>query len=418
MAYSSEQEAVCVIVGASHGGVNSAFALRKEGWTGRIILVDKDDALPYHRPPLSKAFLTSDDGINSILLKPESAYHNNNIELMLGVTVASIDRGRKTLLLDNGETLAYSKLILAVGASPIIPPIQGIDTTAAVLPLRTATDVHHIKAAVAPPQGKRAVVIGGGYIGLEAAASLTQMGVSVTVIEREDRVLARVTSPELSTFFEQLHRDNNVTIQTQKNVVSLGEVDGSPCVMCEDGEEYQADVVIIGVGIVVNIELAEEAGLDIENGIAVDAHARTSDPDIYAIGDCTFHHNPRYDRKVRLESVQNAIDQGKIAAAAIAGKPRNYDSIPWFWSDQYDVKLQIVGLSAGYDNIVTRTEGESSPPRLSVWYFRGEQLLSVDAVNQPKAYVIGTKLIKEGRPVNKETLANPSEELSLSNLAV
>lgn len=409
------KDKTCLVIGASHAGVNFAFALRKEGWEGRIVLYDKDPVLPYHRPPLSKAYLTSEDPIEKHSLKSAESYEKSKIDLQLGVGVASINRSNKTLTLDQGETVSYDQLMIATGARPLIPPIPGIDTAKHLYPLRTAADVENIRTAMGDGAGKRVVIIGGGYIGLEIAASMKKLGADVTVLEREERVLARVTAPEMSAFFQSLHADRGVEVLTNKNVISISTKDGLNTVACSDDTHYEADIIILGVGIRVNLELAQDAGLAIENGIRVDATARTSDENIYAIGDCSYHHNPHYDRMVRLESVQNAVDQAKVAAAAISGKEVTYDTTPWFWSDQFEVKLQMVGLSTGYNQLIRRDE-EGDSIKFSVWYFKDDQLLAVDAVNNAKAYVLGTKFIKEGVKVDKLKLADPTVEFKPVNL--
>ncbi|MDN5212428.1 FAD-dependent oxidoreductase [Fulvivirgaceae bacterium BMA12] len=406
---------VCVIIGASHAGVNLAFALRSEGWAGDIVLIDADAALPYHRPPLSKAYLASDDGIEQNLLKSADSYEKEGITLRLGVLVKSIDRADKCVHLNDDSVQVYDKLVLATGASPIVPPIPGIDGASNLYPLRTAEDVTNIRKALNTSQSKRVIVIGGGYIGLETAASLKKLGATVTVLEREERVLSRVTAPEISQFFTNLHKQYGVEIFTDKNVVSIETKNGLNVIKCSDNSRFNADIIVVGVGIRVNTALAVAAGLEVENGIKVNATARTSDEDIYAIGDCTFHHNPHYNRFIRLESVQNAVDQAKVAAAAIAGKETTYNTIPWFWSDQYDVKLQMVGLSEGYNRILVRKEA-SEDTKFSVWYFKDDELLAVDAVNNAKAYVIGTKFIKEGKKVDASKLVDPSTPFKPANL--
>lgn len=392
---------VCVIIGASHGGVNFAFALRKEGWQGRIILFDADPNLPYHRPPLSKAFLTTDGGIESFLLKPFQSYEKENIELRLGKAVQEVNKTEKAVILEDGSTQAYDKLVLATGARPFVPNIEGLDKAKNLSFLRTAADVLKIKKEFESSKSKKVVIIGGGYIGLEIAASLRKLGASVVVLEREKRILARVTAPEMSTFFDELHQKNGVNIQTGKQVQSILNEGGLNKVICTDGSSFTAEMIIVGVGIKVNMELALNAGIEVGNGINVDESTKTSVDDIYSIGDCTWHYNPYYERHVRLESVQNAVDQGKVAAAAICGKTSVYDALPWFWSDQYDVKLQMVGLSTGYNQVLLRKE---EGHKLSAWYFQDEKLLSVDAVNNAKAYVLGTKILKGRSRANKEVL--------------
>ncbi|TLU65185.1 NAD(P)/FAD-dependent oxidoreductase [Thalassotalea litorea] len=419
------QSHCCVIIGASHAGVNLAFALRKEGWQGSIKLIDADPHLPYHRPPLSKGFLTETpvDGrepIEKIQLKPIASYEKNDIELMLGLRVESIDADAQQLTLTNGETLSFTKLVLATGARPFMPPIDGLQDAKNLFPLRTATDVIDIKTALTNGN-KNVVIIGGGYIGLETAASLRKLGHQVTVLERESRILARVTSPQLSAFFTELHQQHGVEVLTDKDVVKIT-TDDKGCnqipnqIICADGSQFSADIIIVGVGIRVNSELAAAVGLKIEHGgIKVDRSAKTSFDNIYAIGDCSYHFNPYYQRFVRLESVQNAVDQAKIAAQSICGKEAEYNAVPWFWSDQYHVKLQMVGVGTGYTDIIERIERDDNSKR-SLWYFKEQQLLGVDAVNHSKAYVLGTRFIKAGIIVNKQKLADTCIDLNAENV--
>mgnify|MGYP000261967305 CR=1 FL=1 len=414
MTNTSINNKTCVVIGASHAGVNVAFSLRKEGWEGSIILFDADPVLPYHRPPLSKAYLTSDDGIEKNLLKSAESYNKENITLNLGVTVSAINKEEKNITLGDGHFQPYDKLVIATGARPIIPPIPGIKEAKNIFPLRTAEDVSNIRNFLKTGTSKRTVIIGGGYIGLETAASLKKLGAEVTVLEREERILSRVTAPVMSTFFQELHAANDVGVFTNKNVVNIKTTNEHNIVECADGSSYVADIIIVGVGIFVNKELAENAGITIENGIHVDQTACTSDKNIYAIGDCTFHYNPYYKRFIRLESVQNAVDQAKVAAAAICGKDPIYNSIPWFWSDQYTIKLQMVGLSTNYNEVLVRKEEKENV--FSVWYFKDDTLLAVDAVNNTKAYVYGTKFIKGGQIINKSKLTDLNEEFKPDNL--
>ncbi|GAA4934511.1 FAD-dependent oxidoreductase [Algibacter agarivorans] len=408
------KESICVVIGASHAGVNLAFSLRKEGWEGAILLFDKDPEIPYHRPPLSKTYLSNED-VN--VLKSAESYQKENINLNLGILVRSINRTDKTITLSDGTNQTYDKLVIATGARPIIPPIPGIEKATHLYPLRTAEDVGHIRNAFHASKNKRVVIIGGGYIGLETAASIKKLGGVVTVLERETRILARVTAPEMSDFFMNLHAENGVEVLTDKNVTTIGNSKGVNTVTCADGSQFEADIIIVGVGIRVNLELAKEAGLVIENGILVDETACTNDNDIYAIGDCTFHFNPHYNCYVRLESVQNAVDQAKVAAAAISGKRPVYNSIPWFWSDQFDVKLQMVGLSEGYNETLIRKE-DSAGTKTSIWYFKDDRLLAVDAINNPKAFVLGTKFIKDGSNIDKSKLMDASVPFKPADLLI
>ncbi|WP_075343012.1 NAD(P)/FAD-dependent oxidoreductase [Tenacibaculum agarivorans] len=399
------QNTTCVIIGASHAGVNLAFALRKEGWEGSIIIFDKDSKLPYHRPPLSKKYLELEDSIQNNLLKPEESYTKDNIDLQLGVSVVSINTEERFVQLDNNSVQHYDKLVFATGARAFIPPIKGIQQAKHVFTLRNANDVDGIRKALHTSKTKKVVVIGGGYIGLETAASLKKLSADVTVLEREDRILARVTTTYLSKFFDELHRANGVSIFTNKNVT---EITNTNHVICNDGSAYEADIIIVGVGIRVHTELAESIGLKLENGIHVNTKTETSQKDIYAIGDCTYHYNGIYDRFVRLESVQNAVDQAKVAAKNICGKEIIYETLPWFWSDQYDIKLQIVGLADGHDDKVVRVEEDK---KFSIWYFKGKQLLAVDSINNAKSYVLGTKYIKTKAEIDKIKLADPASDL-------
>ncbi|WP_440875959.1 NAD(P)/FAD-dependent oxidoreductase [Thalassotalea sp. PLHSN55] len=410
-----QETPTCIIVGASHGGVNAAFSLRKEGWQGDIILIDADPALPYHRPPLSKAYLTEANDGKLAILKPQASYEKANIRLLLGTKVTKLDQKAQTIQLENNVLLQYHKLILATGASAFIPPISGIEDTSKVFTLRTSKDIDLIKAAFHQTEKKRVVIIGGGYIGLETAASIKKLGGQVTVLEREQRLLARVTSADMSEFFQQLHTNNGILVKTGQSVCAMRSANNEIIVDCDDNSQYTADIVIVGVGVKVNQALAEQAGLTLQNGIEVNHQCQTSIDNIYAIGDCAFHHNQYYNRWLRLESVQNAVDQAKVAAASICEKEVSYDAIPWFWSDQFNVKLQMVGLNTGFDQVIIRKENDDAM-KFSAWYFNGEQLLSVDTVNHAKAYVLATKLLKQRSKIDKSALANSDIALSLDRV--
>lgn len=403
-------EQTCIIIGASHGGVNLAFALRKEGFEGKIQLFDADPTLPYHRPPLSKAYLTNDDAIEKNALRSAISYEKSDIELNLDAKVTSVSNDEKTITTHNGEVHRFDFLVLATGARPFIPPINGLEQANRLFPLRTAMDVSAIKVAASDDSVKKAVIIGGGYIGLETAASLKKLGLEVTVLEREPRVLARVTAPEMSEYFQKLHTNEGINLLVAKNVESITTNGNSNRIICSDGDTFDADLIIVGVGIRVNTELAEQLELTLENGIKVNQACQTSQPNIFAIGDCSFHHNRHYDRWLRLESVQNAVDQAKVAAKAITGKDAIYDTLPWFWSDQFSTKLQMVGLSTGYNHVVIRKE-LNDDDKFSTWYFKDDELLCVDTVNNAKAYVIATRLLKARAAIDKDKLADGHIEL-------
>ncbi|MBC6997044.1 FAD-dependent oxidoreductase [Cytophaga sp. FL35] len=397
----------CVIVGASHAGANCAMELRKQGWEGAIVLMDADENLPYHRPPLSKAYLSLAEGGELNPLFAAERYEEENITLALGITVTGADATTKTLELSNGTSLKYDALVLATGASAFVPPITGISNSKNVQVLRSSKDALAIQAGFKNAKNKNVVVIGGGYIGLETAASLQKLGGQVTILEREERILTRVAPMELAHFFQELHSKNGVTVKTAVSAKKITQTEAGLLVLGTDENVYEADLVLIGVGVRPNVALAEQLGVALENGIKVNEHLQTSVPQIYAIGDVAQFHHPTYNRWMRLESVQNAVDQAKVVAANITGIPTTYNALPWFWSDQFHIKLQMVGLSHGYTDLVIRTEQEKEDC-FSIWYFKDDSLLAVDAVNNGKAFVLGTKFIKNNTVVDKEKLADAS----------
>ena len=394
----------CVIVGASHAGVTCALRLRRLGWTGSITLVGEEPQVPYHRPPLSKDYLKGAKERESILLSGAASYEKADVDLLLSVRVETIDRERHRISTADGTYFEYDKLVLATGARARELPFAKPEVPG-VCYLRSMADVDRIRDTA--NAGGNAVIIGGGYIGLETAASLRSLGVQVTVLEAMDRVLQRITSEPVSTFFTRVHREEGVEIREQSQVSGLIGTKSVEAVHLDSGEQIEADLVIIGIGVIPNTEMAAAAGLKVNNGICVDEFARTDDPDIYAIGDCSNFVHPRYDRQMRLESVQNANDQALTAAKSITGQPEPYNTVPWFWSDQYDVKLQIAGLAEGYDEIVVR--GDSTTGRaMSVLYLQNKKLLAVDALNSPRDFVQGKKLILSGATLDSEVLVDPS----------
>lgn len=396
-----------IIVGASHAAAQACISLRQGGWEGGVIVIGDEANPPYHRPPLSKDFLSGDKALDDILIRPADAYGKADITLRLGERVGAINRGDKTILTDEGDTLSYDKLILATGASVRRLPVPGEDLDG-VFYLRDTADVLAIKSEVSA--GKRAVIIGGGYIGLETAASLRKQGMDVTVLEAMPRILQRVTAPELSEFYKRVHTEEGVVIM-EGVMASEIRAAGSALEVCTSCDKaLPADMVIIGIGVIPNTQLAETAGLDIGNGIIVNAFCQTNDPDIYAIGDVTWHFNPIYDRHVRLESVPNATEQGKTAASHINGKPAPYNSLPWFWSDQFDLKLQIAGLSEGYDEIVIRGDIKGSRS-FAAFYFEGDRLLAVDAVNAPREFMMSKMALTKGKTLDKDILRDPNGDL-------
>ncbi|MDP5366414.1 MAG: FAD-dependent oxidoreductase [Paracoccaceae bacterium] len=393
-----------VVVGAGQAGSSLVAKLRNSGFDGSIALIGAEPVPPYQRPPLSKAYLLGDMALDRLFLRPESFYAEHRIDLRLNTRVTGIDRAARTLAL-NGEVMSYDHLVLATGSDPRRLPASIGGALDGVFVVRDLADVDAMAPHVV--QGKRALIVGGGYIGLEAAAVAAKRGLEVTLVEMADRILQRVAAPETSDFFRALHQGHGVTIREGIGLDRLlgeGHVTGA---RLSDGTELAVDLVIVGVGITPATALAEAAGLEIENGIKVDAQGRTSDPAIWAAGDCASF--PWKDGRIRLESVPNAIEQAECVAENIMGADKGYIAKPWFWSDQYDVKLQIAGLNAGYDRTVVRPGDK--PGSQSVWYFRGDELLAVDAMNDPRAYMIGKRLIEAGQSPAPAAVADPDTPL-------
>ncbi|MDH4041974.1 MAG: FAD-dependent oxidoreductase [Gammaproteobacteria bacterium] len=396
-----------VIVGASHAAAQLGASLRQGGWEGKISIVGEEALPPYHRPPLSKAYLAGEKHSDEMLIRPAAFYARSGIDLVLGTRVTALDRANKVLTLHDGGTIPYTRLALATGARVRKLALPGHDLDG-VFYLRDLDDVNRIRSYVGP--GKSAVIVGGGYIGLETAASMRKLGMKVTVLEALPRVLQRVTAPEVSAFYSRVHSEEGVNIVTEAAVESLEGKDSVKAVKLADGTLLDADLVVIGVGVMPATELAEAAGLAVDNGIVVDEFARTSDPDIVAAGDCTNHHNPIYDRRLRLESVQNATDQAKTAANTLCGKLEAYHTLPWFWSDQYDLKLQIAGLSQGYDRVVLRGSSQSGRS-FAAFYFRDGHLLAVDAINRPKEFMMARRALAAGQGADPARLADDTLEI-------
>ncbi len=405
-----------VIVGAGHAAGELATSLRDNGWSGRIILIGDEPHLPYHRPPLSKAYLSGAATAESLLIKSPATYIKANVEIINNTRVLRIDRQRKSVELANGEWIGYDKLVLTTGGRPrplSVPKSSLAEQTGNFHYLRTLDDVDAMRRQFEP--GMRLVIVGGGYVGLEVAAVAVKVGLKVTVLEAFPRVLARVTAPELSAFYERKHREAGVEIRTGVQVSDV-EMDRSgdavSAVLCADGTRVPADLVVVGIGLIPNTELAQEAGLAVDNGILVDEHAQTSDPDIYAAGDCTNHPNASLGRRLRLESVPNALEQARTAAASICGKQKPYNVIPWFWSDQYDLKLKMVGLSQGYDQLVVR--GSLDSDSFSAFYLKDGLVLAADTVNRPPEFMLAKRIIAERLRLAPEQLADDS--IPLKNL--
>jgi 3-phenylpropionate/trans-cinnamate dioxygenase ferredoxin reductase subunit len=394
-----------VIVGASHAAVQAIDTLRREGHAGAIVLVGDEPHLPYNRPPLSKKFLSGELERDRLLLRSPQFYEQARVETRLGLRVTAIDRAARRLRLNDGGEITYDKLLLCVGSRPRLLDVPGHDL-GGIHCLRTIADVESIRADL---QGARTlVVVGAGYIGLEAAASARHLGLDVTVLEMADRPMNRVVAPELSAFYTRRHEREGVRIRCNTSVTAF-EGDGRVRAVVCGNQSFPADLVIVGVGILPDVSLAAAAGIRCENGVWVDEHCRSSDPLVFAAGDCTNHPSVRYGRRVRLESVDNAVEQGKTAAANMCGKPARHEHVPWFWSDQYDVKLQIAGLSQGYDQAIVRGNPDSGS--FALYYLAAGELLAVDAVNSPRDFMTGRRWIAERKRPDPAKLADATVDL-------
>ncbi len=396
-----------VIIGAGHAGVQAASALRDEGYADDVALIDGQTALPYQRPPLSKAFLKGDASADSIVLRGAAFYSEKRIELMLGSPVQGIDRAAQRVTLGSGAALAYEHLILALGARARPLPVPGADLRG-VHVLRDLADAEALRDETA--QARNIVVIGAGFIGLEYAAVAAKAGHAVTVIETQPRVMARALSPVMSEAFGRMHRALGVKLLLNTGVAALhsaaGRVDS---VETSAGEHLAADLVLVGIGILAEDRLARAAGLATDNGIVVDALMRTSDPAILAVGDGTLHPNPFFGGMMRLESVQNAVDQAKCAARMIMGRPTPYHAVPWFWSDQAAWKLQIAGVAPALDQVVLR--GDAMSEAFSVFGFSGGRLAVVESVNRPGDHMAARRIIGEGRSLAPAEAADTGFDL-------
>lgn len=395
-----------VIVGASHAAAQAVDSLRREGHGGPIVLVGDEPGLPYQRPPLSKKCLAGEMDEGRLWIRPTAFYAQHGVECLPGRRAMRLDAAARTVELDDGRRLHYRKLLLATGARTRRIDVPGADLDG-VHALRTLADVQAIRRDLGA--GRRAVIVGAGYIGLECAASLARLGMSVTVLEVAERVMSRVVAPEMSAFYTAEHRAHGVEVLLRRQVTAFEGVDHVRAVRCADNRLYPADVVIVGIGILPNVELAADAGIACDNGIAVDEHCETSDPDVYAIGDCASFPSERYGRRIRLESVDNAFEQAKTAAANLCGRPVAHAKVPWFWSDQYDLKLQIVGLAQGHDHVVLR--GDPASHAFACCYLRGDELLALDAVNDTKDFMPARRLIAERARFDPERLADPAVPL-------
>ena len=379
-----------VIVGGGQGAGQAVASLRQEGYEGEIMILTEEPHLPYQRPPLSKQFLAGTQGAERIYLRPEKFYIDNQIEILTNQRVESLDLERRCVLAQGGQLFTFSQLILATGSRVRrLPDLPGASLEGVVY-LRTLDEAERLKSTLT--EANHLVVIGGGYIGLEVAAVAVEAGLSVTVLEMMPRILSRVATPGLSAFYQRAHQARGVTIKTESRAVKFIEASNRVnAVILDDGSHLPADVVVVGIGVEPNVELAETAGLTCANGIVVDTHCRTTHPEVYAIGDCTNHPNLFAGKPIRLESVPNAMEQARVVAAMIGGKEKSYDAEPWFWSDQYDIKLQMAGFTEEATQSVVRGDIESGAA--ITFYLKEERVIGVEAINSVRDFISCRKLV-------------------------
>ena len=392
-----------LIIGAGQGGYQVAASLREAGYGGPVTIVGDEPSLPYQRPPLSKAYLLGDTNAERLQLRPASYYEKHTIGIVTGDRAVAIDRAARSVSFASGKSLAYDHLVLATGAQNRMLPVPGADADG-VLYLRTLAEADAIKERFHTAQ--RIVVAGAGFIGLELAAVASKFGKDVTVVEALSRCMSRAVSPVVSHFFAEAHQAWGNRLMLDARIAAVDTADGRVTgVTTEHGRTVPADLILVGIGIVPETALAQTTGLTLDNGIAVDAHLVTSDPNISAIGDCASFPDAATGKRIRLESVQNAVDQGRCVATRIAGKPSVYAALPWFWSDQRDLKLQMVGLTAGAEHSVVR--GDLAARAFSVFCFDGDRLIGIESVNRAADHMFGRRLIAAGQSILPEEAADP-----------
>jgi len=393
-----------IIIGGGHAAAQTVTSLKQKKFSGKTVLVSDEPVVPYQRPPLSKAYLSGALSAERLPVLREAAYETAGVVLKLGMRADAIDCNAKTVRLKAGEVLGYDKLILATGGRARQLACPGADL-GGIHSVRTLADTDGLKPEF--EEAKNIVIVGGGYIGLEIASAARKLGKSVTLLEAEDRILGRVVAPEVSAFYAGLHTEEGVKICTRKMVTALEGNSRVKAVITKDGSRYDADLVIVGIGLIANSELAADAGLEtVPAGVPVNEYCQTSDPDIYAIGDVTWHHNAFYGRDMRLESVQNAVDQAKVAVGHIVDESTPYDALPWFWSEQYGLKLQIAGLSQDYDTLIVR--GNPADRSVAYFYLKEGRMIAADCIGRIAEFMNAKKLITAKVPVDESELANDS----------
>ena len=394
-----------IIIGGGQAGAMSAITLRQKKFSGRILLISNEGYLPYQRPPLSKAFLTDLLPIESLYIKSGAYYKRNKIDILMNDTVELIDRNKKNIILEDGGKYSYQKLVLATGSELNILDITCDKKN--IYYLRTIDDSIKIRSLL--EQQQKIVIVGAGYIGLEIAAAAIQKNQQVIVLEADNRVMSRSVCPETSNFFEAIHKKEGVNFFFNTLIEDIHQHNSQKIITVNNDESINADAIIIGIGVNPKIGLAVEAGLDCQNGILVNEFCQTSDDNIFAIGDCANYPNPIYGQRLRLESVQNALEQAKIAASTINGLDLPHDQIPWFWSDQYNIKLRIAGVATGYENYVVR--GNISEEKFSVFYLKEERLIAIETINDNKSFSVGKKLIKNQTSIPLDVLEDQNSDL-------
>jgi len=394
-----------VIIGAGHAGGMTAISLRKQRYQGSITLIGEENFLPYQRPALSKGFLSGEIEEKRLYLKSQNYFDKNNIHFIRNRKVVAIDRSNKTVLLEDQKQIGYEKLVIATGS--IVNKLKTSSRQTDLYYLRTIGDSLKIRERLG--NKNKIAIIGAGYIGLEIASIAIKKNLDVCVLELENRVMNRVVSPEVSHFFHKKHQSESVKFKFNTSITDIEDLGKQKRIICSDGSVLNADFVVIGIGIKPNIELAQSSGLECANGIIVDDNGQTSDHHIFAVGDCSNHPNDIFKRRLRLESVQNAVEQAKSIAASVAGNYKPYREVPWFWSDQYNIKLQIAGISQYYDNHVVR--GLPEEEKFAVFYQKENRLIAVDAINSPKEFMVGKKLIEMQAEIPFELIQNMDIDL-------
>jgi 3-phenylpropionate/trans-cinnamate dioxygenase ferredoxin reductase subunit len=403
-----------VVVGAGHGGFQVAASLRQNGYEGAVTLIGDEPQLPYQRPPLSKDYLGGKIGLDLLLMRPEAFFADQRIELMMGVSATEIDRAGKAVALSDGKRLGYDHLVLATGARNRVPPLPGIELDG-VCYLRDFAETEALKQRL--PHTRHAVIVGAGFIGLEFAAIARSKGIPVHIVELTERVMARVVCPDTSAYFAKAHQASGVEFSFGARVERIGGEGGKAThVVLDDGRTLPADLVLISIGVVPNEGLAAAAGLKVENGIAVDEMLLTADPNISAIGDCASFPSRHSQRNpVRLEAVQNATDHARCVASRLVGKPHAYEALPWFWSEQGDLRLQLAGLTTGYQQVVLR--GDHEKGEYSAFCYAGDKLLGIESINKPADHAFARRLLAAGRHVTPAEAADPGFDLRAAAMA-